>query len=71
VCFLDLAVDKARLRYRSLLLTTNLKVALQVESAIEDKSTAWPVSCADGANDKWEMPNGKWKMKGNQQIAGA
>jgi hypothetical protein len=33
VCFLDLAVDKARLRYRSLLLTTNLKVALQVESA--------------------------------------
>jgi hypothetical protein len=29
-----LAVDKARLRYRSLLLTTNFKVALQVESTI-------------------------------------
>jgi hypothetical protein len=29
-----LAVNKARLRYRSLLLTTNFKVALQVESAI-------------------------------------
>jgi hypothetical protein len=29
-----LVVGKARLRYRSLLLTTNLKVALQVESTI-------------------------------------
>jgi hypothetical protein len=34
VCFFDLAVDKARLRYRSLLSTANFKVALQVESAI-------------------------------------
>ena len=30
----DLAVDRARLNYRSLLLTTNLKVALHVESTI-------------------------------------
>jgi hypothetical protein len=30
-----LAVDKARLRYRSLLLITNFKVALQVESTIQ------------------------------------
>jgi hypothetical protein len=29
-----LVVGKARLRYRSLLLTTNFKVALQVESTI-------------------------------------
>jgi hypothetical protein len=35
VCFFDLAVGKARLRYRSLLLTTNFKVALQVESTID------------------------------------
>jgi hypothetical protein len=34
VCFFDLVVGKARLRYRSLLLTTNFKVALQVESTI-------------------------------------
>jgi len=39
VCFFDLAVGKARLRYRSLLLTTNLKVALQIEST----------------NDKWKL----------------
>src|SRR6267142_3995566 len=32
VCFFDFAVNRARLRYRSLLLTTNFKVALQVES---------------------------------------
>jgi hypothetical protein len=32
VCFFDLVVGKARLRYRSLLFTTNFKVALQVES---------------------------------------
>jgi hypothetical protein len=30
----DLAVKKARLRYRSLPLTTNFKVALQLESTI-------------------------------------
>ncbi|MGI8734726.1 MAG: hypothetical protein ACR2LM_15640, partial [Pyrinomonadaceae bacterium] len=34
VCFFDLVVGKARLRYCSLLLTTNFKVALQVESTI-------------------------------------
>jgi hypothetical protein len=43
VCFFNLAVDKARLRYRSLPLTTNFKVALQVESTIRHLASAFGI----------------------------
>jgi hypothetical protein len=54
VCFFDLVVGKARLRYRSLLLTTNFKVALQVESTIGHLLTVRLAS-----HDKWKMRNEK------------
>jgi hypothetical protein len=61
VCFFDLVVGKARLRYRSLLFTTNFKVALQVESTIfagfDVRISTW--KSTQSANEKWKMKNAK------------
>jgi hypothetical protein len=52
-------VGKARLRYRSLLLTTNFKVALQVESTILHFKSWTRCHRSAMANKKFEMKNGK------------